>query len=1009
MSGNLPQSGLRVALACVLLVALGLALRTSPAAAVALVGDRVALAGEHLEYLAEPAGGLSLDQILRGEAPPMRRSEARVPNFGFTGQAYWLRVELQAPPDGADWLLELSYPIIDEIELYQLRHGQLVATARSGDALPFAQRPISDPGFVFPLAFEGGAPLTLYLRVRSLAALQVPLVAWEERAFAEHVAATQMFWGAFYGTFVLMFLYNLCVYLLLRDRRYLWYIAYVASFLLYQMSLEGHAFQYLWPEQPWWANYSVPFFINTTVLAMLLFVRAFLDAPSRHPTLNKLLLAGAASSALLAPLSLLLPYGLSVQLSTLLGQLNAVLILFASGLSLRAGNRSARFLLLAWVLLLLGGLVYSLTVLGLLPVNALTMHVLHVGVALELVLLSFALADRMNAERRAKAEAQQRALVAEQQQRAAEARAEAGNLFLATMSHELRTPIHAVSGYSELALSSAPPPPFAEYFEQIHRAAGSLNVLVGDVLDLSRLEARRVELECVEYGVEELLRDVAHLFAHRQKHPRVVLTFSAQPELPRRLLGDVQRLKQILINLVGNALKFTERGEVRVSVCLLASREGMAEIEFNVADTGIGVSSEQAGQLFEPFSQADVSISRRYGGSGLGLSICKRLLELMGGSIGASERSGGGSVFWCRLEQRVAAASAYEPVTAEARVAVDVSSEVERDWLLARLGEFGFECLPAARADAVLISDGPVAGPARRRILLADADSAPAVKAGMLLRRPLNPLDLRAALHERQDAARVSRAVPSWSLSGARVLVVEDTAINRELAQAVLSRWRAFARFADDAEAALAVVQQEDFDCVLMDIQLPGMDGYEATRRIHALPGRQGLPVIAMTANAAVDEFDRCRAAGMVDYVPKPLELQRLYRTLTRWIAAPAEDGSGSIRREIDFAAVRKRLGATPEAMRSILHMFVQDYHDAAQQLLEATARDDLSGAAELAHGLCGAAAAVGAAELQGLAASLEQAARRGERGAVAGLSRALEAELEATLAALRAHLESVA
>ncbi len=530
---------------------------------------------------------------------------------------------------------------------------------------------------------------------------------------------------------------------------------------------------------------------------------------------------------------------------------------------------------------------------------------------------------------------------------AAESASRAKSEFMANMSHEIRTPMNAIIGLSELGLGlSGLTPRLQDYLSRIQTSSKALLEIINDILDFSKIEAGRLELDVVDFGLEKTLQSVADLFSARAEEKGVELVFELPPDLPDHLRGDPLRLGQVLINLVGNALKFTERGEVHVSVrlCALAAgpREHVATLGFEVRDTGIGITAAQQARLFEPFQQADGSITRRFGGTGLGLTISRHLVERMGGALKVDSVPGRGSVFGFELALPVSAAGGHEDRAAElsgTRVLVVDDLDSARSAVAGILdawqcrvtqvasGAAALDALARAAQDAehaielVLLDRnmpamdgiavarrmrewGQSAGlPVPRVVLMTSADDQEVLTWAKrelhqvaVLTKPVMPARLLDAITSAQrgpqgpsaasrGADRYERAAP---IRGAHVLLVEDNDTNQTVARGMLERLGLVVSAAWNGREALDQLAQRDFDVVLMDMHMPEMDGLEACRRIRRQDRLQHLPVIAMTA--AVMERDRadCEAAGMNDHIGKPVDQETLLTTLLQWIAPRA-------------------------------------------------------------------------------------------------------------------------
>ncbi len=644
--------------------------------------------------------------------------------------------------------------------------------------------------------------------------------------------------------------------------------------------------------------------------------------------------------------------------------------------------------------------------------------------------------------------------------------------FLANMSHEIRTPLNAIIGMAYLAAKAETDPRKLNFVRKIEQSGRHLLALINDILDFSKIEAGKLEIEQSSFPLAAVLDNVVVLVQEKAWSKGLELVVDVDPDVPWVLVGDSLRLGQIIINYCNNAVKFTDRGDIVLRVRLLEDVGGTLLLRFDVRDTGIGMTREQMATLFRSFAQADSSTTRKYGGSGLGLVIAKSLAQLMGGEVGVESVPGKGSNFWftARLTCGVGSPPRAAGLEGVRVLAVDDNPHA-RQALVRALQMLGMQvhavasgqaavdamrAQPAGRGFAWVFVDAQMPGmdgiatagalralapePAPRMVLLTasgrDDLAQAAANAGFthVLAKPVGASHLFDAMV--QTGATLPRAVAPPAvlddqhrqLAGARILLVDDNELNQEVAAGLLEDLHLVVDVANNGLEAVQKVREHDYDLVLMDMQMPVMDGIEATREIRHVLGRKSLSIVAMTANAMQKDLDSCREAGMVDVVTKPIDPAQLWAALLRWTREPAArpvqtpapvaalvlaarldaEEDAPIPEGIDGLDTQlglQRMAGKKPLYLNTLRRFAQSQRGITGRIGQALPQDAAL-AGRLAHTLKGLAGTVGASPLQAAAAQLEQVIQQAappavQRAALAATAQLLEALLPRLDAAL--------
>ncbi len=887
--------------------------------------------GDQIEYFADSSNQLSLEQVIQ-RSDEFIKSESVIPNFGYTDASYWVKINYKYESDllleKRRYAIEIFYPLIDKIEVYQQDRFGKYSVSNHGDSQPFFYRSPMYRNHIIKFDAEPDKEKTIYMKFSSQGSLRISLRILSDEHLLEHVSYVELFYGLGFGTLLIMIIYNLFLFVSLRESMYLNYVFYTISFLVLQLSLTGHAFEFLWPSNVWLANYSVSIWGAIFILMSLIFLRSLLQTSINLPRVDSFLKLVMYISIINMIACFVIPYGISIRILSVFGIFIAGLLITTGLIGLFSGIRAARYYVVGCGCLWLGIVAYLMMAKGVITNSFWTENGILIAAIFELLIFSFALADRINFEIKQREKVQKESLeylndyvsvfehaeeglfrisldgkftninsslvhilgyrtkddilnrpinplryffahfadvkkfikimrqndrvtsfeieyfkqgrqekgwascsvrlvrdfsnfplyyegsvlditakkdkeLAEKRMEEIKATAEAKGIFLANMSHEIRTPMNSVLSFIELAQRlPGKTLKMENYLSKIKVSSQSLLRIINDILDLSKIEAGKLKLEQINFDIGVVASNIREIFSEQAKNRGIDFDFEIADDVPRKLIGDPERLNQVLVNLVSNAIKFTETGGVTVSVTNGFIKGKNANIKFEVKDTGIGIKRELMPLLFTPFNQLDDSVCRKMGGTGLGLSICSNLVTLMRGKIFAESIEGKGSIFTFSASFRM-----------------------------------------------------------RKNVVVNEQFTKPVSAAQKVQQENLS--------HKKS------------------VLIVEDNELNQEVLKELLSEFDVEIHVTENGSEGVDAIKEQLFDLVLMDLQMPEMNGYEAARKIRALGFE--MPIVAITANALKGVKDKCLQAGMNDFMTKPIDVAAFINKITFWLNSEAE------------------------------------------------------------------------------------------------------------------------
>ncbi len=841
----------------------------------------------YIEVLEDPQQQFTIAQVSSPAFATRFRPDTKSnQNYGYTTSGYWLRLRIHSTETRQrSWLIRVFNSSLEEAVCYIPDSSAAVPpTSRylikqAGTLSDFRQREVKFRYPVFPVTIHPGEVKTLYFYFASRAPLHFPMEMVTLQHFAAQDHLEQLLQGLYYGILMAMIFYNLFLYISIHDRNYLYYLLYVISFGLLQASITGMANEYLWSTPSWLADHSIPVFAAITAILGSLFCSHYLNLPKNAPFLYKAFLGLISGAVLLLLSNLLSNTFVSIVFSTIIGMAFALLVFIAALYCLWTNFRPALYLLIAWSVLLVGIMLFTLNSFGVLPSNFLTTNSIQIGSAMDVILLSLALANRINLIRDEKLRMEQEKIQAVESKKMKED-------FLAAVSHEIRTPMNAIVGFARLLEQSPLDKKQIDYARHIRLSADNLLIIINDILDIAKIGAGKINFERVEVRLAEIFRLLSETVSFQVKEKELKVGYQIDPQIPAVFLGDPVRLHQVLLNLLSNAVKFTQQGEVRLKAELYAEDENQLTISFCVEDTGIGIPPDKLPIIFDSFTQASTQTTRMYGGTGLGLTIVKQLVELQGGQVFVESQENSGSVFTVILPfYKASSLSNPSNSTPEAT---------------------------------------PINFPEQLRILVMDD----------------NPVNLLVAVH----------TLHHWK----RSLLVDTVTGGKEGIQRLRSH---------------------SYDLLLVDLQMPDMDGLETTRYIrNFLPAPQrDVPIFGLSASVAEQDKKAALDAGMNDYLAKPFEVEELMQKFKN-LGVTRKIASGNVNK-FDISHVQKAGLGDREFMIQLMDMFLEKTPDFIAQMREAAEKHQWKEVSEIAHKIKSIFICMGLHQLQEALLHIEQTA----------------------------------
>tara|TARA_R110002072_G_scaffold3334_2_gene24552 strand:+ start:4870 stop:7269 length:2400 start_codon:yes stop_codon:yes gene_type:complete len=736
----------------------------------------------------------TLEEIIKKEnSLDFHALENSITDLGFTDQTYWLRFSLENNSDQSQtYYLETARPITDVAHLYQLHQGKIISDQLSGDLIKFADRPFNHRKIIFPITLPAGSKSDFYIKYQSDGeVISLPLVLNDTSSLVSSSFFNQLIFGFFYGVLFIAGVTYLFFYFGMKESSFIYYVAYVLSVALLHMNLDGYFYQYITQDPGWFANRSLLIFAALSSLALGTYSYVYLKADEISNFIKRSfqLLFLAHGILLLSILTYTAGQAYYYPAVNALGFLMLILVILTIFKSFLAKIHVDTFFSIGIACLTFGFVIFILNNFSLIPNSFFASNASKIGTGAEILFLSLSMANRIRLLKTEKEEIQEIALM----------RAEESNdmksYFLSNMSHELRTPLNAIVGLSKSIISSTDDTTIKNNLEVIQYSSMSLLGSIDDILDYSKIEKGELKLAHVEFDLHKIIQELKVVTNQKSREKGLEFVYEERNNINTKLVGDPIRLKQIISNVLNNATKFTQRGQIKLIVNTEEKKGNKLLLTLDIEDTGVGIAKDKITRIFDSFSQEQINDKRKYGGFGIGLCIVKALVDLHHGSIKVSSVKNEGTQVMIKIELEKSIAAPKNQ---------DLMTQVQAEKLM-------------------------------------------------------------------QDK---------------HFLVVEDNTVNQLVIKSILRKWKGVSfDFANDGLEALEALTTKAYDVILMDLQMPEMDGYEATELIRA--GKSGMnskdiPIIAVTADTTEKTKARVFAIGMDDYITKPIDQELLYASVEK-------------------------------------------------------------------------------------------------------------------------------